>query len=104
MWPRVTRRRGRPGKGKDSDYRRDDGTGGVAALMIEMLLGPLVFIGYVVVVGIALVLALVVFSAGDDGERRARRRRSSPAHFDDARRPAGKRTISRSRSWWRQWR
>ncbi len=54
--------------------------------MIDLLLGPLVFVAYVVVVGIALVLALVVFSTGGDDERRTKRR------------------FSRSRSWWRQWR
>lgn len=60
--------------------------------MLDLLLGPLAFVGYVVVVGIALLLALLVFSTGGD-------------RVDGRSPPTGtERRSSRSRSWWRRWR
>jgi heme/copper-type cytochrome/quinol oxidase subunit 2 len=55
----------------------------------DQLLGVVVFVGYGIVVLVALVLAVVVFRTGDDaGDRR------SP---DDG-------VGQRSASWWRRWR
>jgi hypothetical protein len=57
--------------------------------LTDQLLGLAVFLGYGIVVSLALVLAVIVFRTGD-GER--------------DRRPQGGGVGERSRSWWRRWR
>ena len=71
--------------------------------MIDELLGPLVFLGYVLVVGIALVLAVLVFSTGGDEETNRSGPGKSPRHGE---RSDSKliRLVGQSRTWWRQWR
>lgn len=71
--------------------------------MMDELLGPLVFLGYVLVVGIALVLAVLVFSTGGDEGRDLSEPGESPRHGE---RSDSKlfRLVAQTRTWWRQWR
>lgn len=57
--------------------------------MVGDLLGVVVFLGYGIVVGLAVVLAVILFRSGD---------------VHRGRRVAGRRAGARWRSWWRRWR
>ena len=58
--------------------------------MVDEVLGVVVFVGYGLIVSLAVVLAVVVFRSGDGAAERPVER--------------SVRVRDRSRSWWRRWR
>lgn len=58
--------------------------------MVDEVLGIVVFVGYGLLVSLAVILAVVVFRTGGDETEEASR--------------AGDSVRARSRSWWRRWR
>ncbi|CAN5202882.1 hypothetical protein BH24ACT1_BH24ACT1_08580 [soil metagenome] len=58
--------------------------------MVDEAIGIVVFVGYGLVVSLAVILAVVVFRTGGDGA-------DDPGETGD-------RVRDRSRSWWRRWR